>query len=190
MRKLVYFIACTADGFISRADGSFDFFPMSGDHLPHIATHYPETIPGHLRDALGAHAENRHFDTVLMGRATFEVGSALGVTNPYPHLSQYLVSRTIQTSPDRAVQLVTQNPVELVRRLKRENGLDIWLCGGASLAGALYGEIDELILKVNPVLIGSGKPLFQQAVGVRPLALVSHDVFAGGVAIHRYRMQG
>jgi len=59
MRRLTYFIASTIDGFIARRDGTFDFFPMTGEHLPYIVAEFPETIAGHLRDALGVHAENR-----------------------------------------------------------------------------------------------------------------------------------
>ena len=83
MRNLVYYIACTADGFIAREDGSFDFFPMTGEPLPYIVAEYPETIPGHLREMLGVQGDNKHFDTVLMGRHTYEVGSLVGFTNPY-----------------------------------------------------------------------------------------------------------
>lgn len=188
MRKLTYFIACSADGFIARKNGSFDFFPRTGDHLPHIAAEYPETIPGHLRDQLGAHGHNRHFDTVLMGRTTYEVGASIGVTNPYPHLVQYVVSRTMAASPDPVVRLVSEDPAVFVRKLKQGEGLDIWLCGGARLAGALYREIDELILKVNPVMVGAGIPLFEHSSGVKSLELMAHGTFAGGVAIHRYRV--
>src|SRR5215510_5103015 len=102
MRKLTYFIACTADGFIAREDGTFEFFPMTGGHIPHIVAEYPETIPGHLRDPLGARGPNRHFDTVLMGRVTYEVGTTIGVTSPYPQLRQYVASRTMTASPDPA----------------------------------------------------------------------------------------
>jgi dihydrofolate reductase len=188
VRHLTYFIACTADGFIAREDGRFDVFPMTGEHLPHIVQEYPETIPGHLREALGATGGNRHFDTVVMGRHTFEVGSAVGITNPYPQLRQYVVSSTMPASPDAAVHLESRDPVELVRRLKREEGLGVWLCGGAGLAGALYDEIDELVLKVNPVVLGTGIPLFRGASGPRNLELAEHRTFAGGVAIHRYRV--
>lgn len=188
MRNLVYYIACTADGFIAREDGSFDFFPMTGEHLPYIVAEYPETIPGHLREMLDVQGDNKHFDTVLMGRHTYEVGSLAGFTNPYPHLRQYVISSTMSESPDAAVQLVTSDPAELVRRLKEEDGLDLWLCGGARLAGALYGEINEIILKVNPVVLGAGIPLFQGASGATSLELTDHRTFVGGVALHRYRV--
>ena len=188
MRKLTYFIACTVDGFIAREDGSFDFFPMTGEHLPHIVREYPETISGHGRDALGVQGGNRHFDTVMMGRSTYDVGLAMGITSPYPHLRQYIVSKTMAASPNPQVQLLSTNPADLVRKLKHEDGLDIWLCGGASLAGALYHEVDELILKVNPVVLGMGIPLFRGMRGPTNLELADHRTFAGGVAIHRYRV--
>jgi len=188
MRKLTYFIACTVDGFIARKDGSFDFFPMTGDHIPYIAAEYPETIPGHLRDTLGVHSRNAHFDTVLMGRKTYEVGLAIGVTSPYAHLRQYVVSSTMAASPSSDVRLLSANPLDLVRDLKRENGLDIWLCGGARLATTLFDEIDELIVKINPIVLGSGIGLFAGVRTPTMLELSDHRTFAGGVAIHRYNV--
>ena len=188
MRKLVYFIACTVDGFIARENGAFDFFPMSGDHLPYIANEYPETLPTHARQALGVSAENRHFDTVLMGRATYDVGVSVGVTSPYAHLRQYVVSSTLGSSPDPAVELVSKDPLAAVRKLKQQGGMDIWLCGGGKLAAGLFDEIDEVILKINPVILGSGTPLFQRAEQAVSLDLTDARTFAGGVAIHRYRV--
>ena len=188
MQKLTYFIAVTADGYIARDDGGLDFFTMTGEHVRYIVKEYPETIPGHLRAALGVQGGNRHFDSVVMGRRTYEVGSGVGITSPYPHLRQYVVSSTMPASPDPAVQLVPDDPVDLVRTLTMEDGLGIWLCGGARLAGALYGEIDDLILKISPVMLGFGLPLFHGASGPRILALTDHRTFEGGVAIHRYRV--
>jgi dihydrofolate reductase len=187
MRKLVYLVACTVDGFIAREDGTFDFFPMTGAHLPYLVQEYPETIPGHLREALGVRGDNRHFDTVVMGRRTYEVGLAVGVTSPYPHLRQYVVSTSMPASVDPAVTLVA-DPVGTVRRLKSEAGRGVWLCGGGRLAGALYDEIDELVLKVNPAALRRGTPLFDGPAAVRGLELLGHRTFDGGVAIHHYRM--
>lgn len=188
MRNLTYYVACTVDGFIARENGSFDVFPGEGEHYAYLFAEYPETIPGHLRAQLGIGGENRHFDTVLMGRATYEVGTAIGVTSPYPHLRQLVVSSTMGASPDPAVELVTGDPVGRVRALKREDGLDIWLCGGGSLAAALYDEIDELVLKVNPVALGAGIPLFRGPERPRSLRLTDHRTFDGGVAVHSYRV--
>lgn len=188
MRKLVYYIATTVDGFIARENGAFDFFPMTGEHLPYIAREYPETIPTHLREALGAHGANRHFDAVVMGRETYAPAASAGLTSPYAHLRQYVVSSTMTARPDPAVELISSDPLGAVRALKQQDGMDIWLCGGGSLAAALLDEIDEVIVKINPVILGSGIPLFRRPEQPVSLELTDARVFAGGVAIHRYRI--
>jgi dihydrofolate reductase len=146
MRALTYLVACTVDRYIAREDGSTDAFLPEGDHIEDLIASFPDTIPAHLREALGARAANKWFDVVLMGRATYEVGLKVGVTNPYPHLKQYLFSRSLRQSPDANVELVSGDAVTLVRGLKQQPGKDIWLCGGGQLASALFAEIDEMIL--------------------------------------------
>jgi dihydrofolate reductase len=189
MRKLVYFVACTVDGFIARTDGSFDGFLSKGEHLADLFAAFPETVPGHLREALGVHGPNRHFDTVLMGRATFDVGVKLGVTNPYPHLQQFVFSRSLETSPDPAVELVSGEPASLVRKLRDRPGKDIWLRGGSDLASQLHDEIDELILKINPVAIGAGIPLFRQGFAPKTLDVVDRRDYSNGFTRVRYRVR-
>ncbi|MDQ2691638.1 MAG: dihydrofolate reductase family protein, partial [Chloroflexota bacterium] len=163
MRKLIYYVACTLDRFIARSDGSFDFFLPEGPHLADLFDSFPETVPGHLRAALGVTRVNQRFDAVLLGRATYEVGLREGVTSPYPHLQQYLFSRSLTESPSAEVELVSEDALPVVEELKRKPGKDIWLCGGAQLAAHLFSQIDELVLKVNPILLGEGIPLFAGA---------------------------
>jgi dihydrofolate reductase len=150
-----------------------------------LARRFPEAFPGHLRGPLGISAPNQRFDTVLMGRATYEVGLKMGITSPYPHLKQYLFSRTIADSPDPAVELVQADPAATVRGLKQESGKDIWLCGGARLAAAVFSEIDELILKFNPVVLGTGIPLATGRHEAR-LELVDSHTYANGFMVVRY----
>lgn len=170
MTRLTYLIGATADGFIAGPGDEIDFYPTPEPYLRHLAAEYPETVPGHLRAALGiAEALNRRWDTVIMGRATYEPALAIGVTSPYPHLRQYVVSSTL-TSPDPAVQVIGTDPVEAVRDLKGRGGPGIYLAGGARLAGALVEEIDELVIKVYPVLAGAGVPILRDAT-FRPRAL-------------------
>jgi len=187
MRKLVYYVACTVDGFIAREDGSFDCFLMEGEHFADLIASFPETIPAHLRDALGVSAENKLFDAVLMGRATYEVGAKFGLTNPYPQMKQYLFSRTMKESPDENVTLIEGDAVAAVRELKSQTGKDIWLCGGGELAATLFPEIDELILKVNPVLIGAGISLFASAIGPVALELTDSKSYSNGFMLLHYR---
>jgi dihydrofolate reductase len=91
-------------------------------------------------------------------------------------------------SPDPAVTLHTADPVDLVRRLKAEEGRDIWLCGGGALAGALIGEIDELILKVNPIVIGSGIPLFEGVATLRRAEPIEHTTYPNGFTLSWSRL--
>jgi dihydrofolate reductase len=189
MRELKYLVHCTVDGFIARADGSWDFFLAEGEHLDDLCASYPETVPAHLREALGVRGENRWFDAVLMGRKTYEVGLPLGVSNPYPQMKQYLFSRALERSPDANVTLVSGDPVAFVKRLKEEPGKDIWLCGGGELAATLASEIDELILKVDPVLLGSGIRLFSGAFQQAKLKLAVSHIYSNGFMLLRYRVQ-
>lgn len=189
MRKLTYYVACTADRFIAREDGSFDFFLSEGEHVADLLQNFPETIPAHLRDTLGITAENQCFDTVVMGRRTYEVGSKEGLTNPYPQMEQYVISQTLQESPDQNVELISSNPVALIQQLKHRSGKDIWLCGGSSLATALFSEIDEMILKVHPILLGSGIPLFAHITQPTFLELCSSKIYDNGFMLLHYRIK-
>lgn len=185
MRDLVYYVATTLDGFIAREDGSFNEFPWDEEFGAYLLEHFPETFPSHFRQD---DAPNRRFDTVLMGRATWEVGEREGITSPYATLKQYLFSRTLERSPDEAVTLVSSEALDRVRELKEMDGKSIWLCGGSDLAGELHaaGLVDELILKVNPVVFGRGKPLFGRAVDADRLELRGLQRFGSGHVIMNY----
>ncbi|MEG8279657.1 dihydrofolate reductase family protein [Streptomyces sp. AHA2] len=193
MRKLVYYIASTLDGFIAGPDGADPtgpngFWPLPEDYIQHLVTEYPETLPVQARQALSVTAAGTHFDTVLAGRRTYEIGLAAGVTNAYPHLRHMVFSQTLTDGPDPAVQFVADDPVATVRNLKQQDGKDIWLLGGGELAGSLYAEIDTLILKVAPLTIGDGIPLFSRrsAFDPRTWTLTDHTALESGTAILTY----
>ncbi|MEU2752188.1 dihydrofolate reductase family protein [Streptomyces collinus] len=193
MRKLVYYIATTLDGFIAGPDGADPtgpegFWPIPEDYLRHLVTEYPETLPVQAREALSVTAQGTHFDTVLEGRRSYEIGLKAGITDAYPHLRHLVFSRTLTECPDPAVELVAGNAVERVRQLKEEDGKDIWLLGGGELAGALYGEIDQLILKTAPLTIGAGIPLFSHKAAFDPRGweLTGHTVLDSGAVVGTY----
>ena len=189
MRKLTYYVASTIDGFIATEDGSVDFFPVGGDHGPYINSHYPETLPTKVREALGVDKPNQTFDTVVMGRRTHDFGVRTGTASPYSHLRQYVVSGTLPENPDPGVELIAGDPVAAVRALKREDGLGIWLCGGGELAQALLPEIDQVFLKLYPIVLGAGRPLFGAGSRLPEPAcfrVVTSRVFADGVAFLKY----
>lgn len=164
-RRLTYLIAASLDGFIAGPSGDDPtgpdgFWPVTDDYIRFLTEEYPETLPSVAREALGITERGSRFDTVLEGRRTYEIGLAAGVPNAYPHLRHLVFSTTLETLPDPAIELVRHDPVERVRALKNEAGGGIWLIGGGALAAALRSEIDELIVKLSPLTIGTGIPLW------------------------------
>ena len=182
MRKLTYYVGSSVDGFIAGPGGSVDFFPVADDVISFIVAEFPETLPTHIRTSLGVERENRRFDTVIMGRATYDPALAEGITSPYSHLKQYVATRTLTSSPDPDVS-TTSDPITTVHELKQTQGAGIWLAGGAKLAGTLLSEIDELIVKIYPVAVGSGIPLFDADFTPTRLELSASTLLDSGTAI-------
>jgi dihydrofolate reductase len=182
MREIVYFVASTVDGFIAHQDGSFTGFPWDEHFGADLRARFPETFPAHLGGPARPGEANRTFDTVLMGRRTYEVALREGVTSPYPSMAQYVFSRTLVRSPDLQVTLTAEDPVTVAGDLKGQPGKGIWLCGGAVLSSALFtaGLVDRLIVKLNPVVFGAGTPLLGSASAQRALTLTESYVYAGG----------
>ena len=173
MRELKYYVATTLDGFIAHEDGSFDGFVWDDEVVQDFYDSY------------------KWFDIVLMGRKTYDVGLKEGKTSPYPMMKQYVFSRAMKESPDEAVELVSENAIGVVKSLKSEEGKPIWLCGGADFASQLFQNklIDELIVKLNPVLFGSGIPMFAEPVDQTALKLTKTKSYDCGTLRLHYQVQ-
>jgi dihydrofolate reductase len=187
MRRLVYFIGLSIDGFIAGPDDQIDFYPISDEYAQWMASEYADTLPTHIRRQVGVDAAPlRRFDTVVMGRRTYDPALQIGVTSPYAHLRQVVVSRTLG-SPDPAVTVVREDPVAAVRALKEEEtGLDVYLAGGGQLAGVLLDEIDSLVVKLYPVVAGTGRTAFGDRFAPTLFDLDEVRSFAGGNAVLEY----
>jgi dihydrofolate reductase len=186
VRKLTYLIAMSMDGFIAGPGGEYDMYPTPDAYLAHLANEYPETIPTHVRPHLGiAEAPNKLFDTVLQGRLTYQPVLDLDITSPYAHLRQLVVSATLR-SHDPEVEIVSGDPAARVRALKAEEGLGIYLAGGATLAGALYDEIDEVIVKQYPIMLGAGIPMIRGEFAPSSWERIDMRTFDSGHVILRY----
>ncbi|MEI5582602.1 MULTISPECIES: dihydrofolate reductase family protein [unclassified Agromyces] len=187
MRKLTYYIALSIDGVIAGPDDEVDFFPSSDEYLGWMTGDYGDTLPGHVREQFGiAEAPLTRFDTIVMGRRTYDPALQMGITSPYPHLRQYVVSRSLE-APDPAVAIVADDPLATVRALKAEDSpLDIYLAGGGRLAGRLLDEIDELVVKRYPVVAGAGLPAFGPDFSPTRFALDEVRSFAGGNLVEWY----
>ncbi|MGH3323823.1 MAG: dihydrofolate reductase family protein [Streptomyces sp.] len=186
MRALTYYVGATLDGFIADSDGQYGFLPVEPDVMEAMNAQHPETVPVQARGHFGlTDVANKRFDTVLMGRTTFEPALRAGITSPYSHLRQCVFSRTLGPV-DPEVEIISSDPVPFVRDLKRQDGMDIWLCGGGRLAGALLGEIDELIVKRYPLVIGNGIPLFTGPCDLAAFAPTTSRRFESGVDVTAY----
>lgn len=185
MRKLVYYVGATIDGFIAAPDGSADFFPVTPDVLDFITTDYPDALPTHMREQLGVDVPNPNFDVGVQGRTTYQPALDIGVTSPFAHLRQYVVSTTYE-SEDPAVEIISTDVVGRIRELKAEDGKDIYLIGGSRLAGSLLAEIDSIVLKVYPLVAGAGIPLFTADFSPTSFTLTGARTLDGGTVILTY----
>jgi len=171
MRKIVVYIATSADGFIARPDGSVDWL-----HRPRTAGDY----------GMGAFRES--IDSIVLGRKTYEFGLQHGArfaTEP----KHYVFTRNatgLVKAP--GVEFVTEEPAAFAKHLRTQRGKNIWMMGGAALIGAFVdqNQIDEFIIHVIPTLIGEGIPLLGPGRREIQLTLQSCKHFSDGVVRLRY----
>jgi dihydrofolate reductase len=186
VRELVYYFGVSLDGFIAGPDDQIDFYPASEPYQEWMVTQFADALPTHIRPELGVDAApNQRFDTVIMGRRTYDPALRVGMTSPYAHLRQIVVSRTLEAQ-DPAVTIVRDDPVSAVRALKQETGLDIYLAGGGQLAGQLLCEIDRLVVKHYPVVAGAGRTAFGPHFTPTRFELDDAQTFPGGNVLLYY----
>ncbi len=187
MRDLTYYIGVTLDGFIAGPDDEVDFYPVTPAFAETLGTELADLQPAHVRAARrGADEPLTRFDTVVMGRRTFEPALEVGITDPYSHLRTVVFSRSLEDPGEANVEVVSTDPVARVRELKAEDGLGIYLAGGASLAGVLLDEIDRLIVKKYPVIAGSGIPMTRHEFSPTQFALDQVRSFDNGCVMLEY----
>ncbi len=175
MRSINYHIAITLDGYICREDGSIDGFLMEGEHVEDFIQSLDS------------------YDSVLMGRKTYEFGFQFGLKAgqpAYPNLRHYVFSKSLDFNQSDAVKLIKSNTIEHIKDLKQRRGGNIWLCGGGKLAGALLENnlIEKLTLKVNPIIFGSGKKLFTSGKINKYFKLLSTRQYDNGVILIKYKI--
>jgi dihydrofolate reductase len=91
-----------------------------------------------------------------------------------------------QTEP--SITFVDAPAAELVGALRQEESqLGIWLCGGSRLASSLVNEIDRLVLRMCPVILGDGVPLFARGIAAQPQEFLSAKPLPSGAMIVSYR---
>src|SRR2546426_8599251 len=123
------------------------------------------------------------FDTVLMGRRTFEAALTMGGGPAMPGVTSVVVSRTLRPKDYPGVTIVADKIEETVARLRAAPGKDIWLFGGGILFRNLLDArlVDTVEVGVIPVLLGGGIPLLAAPAKRAELKLTGHKVYKTGI---------
>jgi len=168
MRKVLYSVAMSLDGYIAGPQGQFDWIPDE--------------------PTMDWEAFMERFDMALMGRGTYEVTAGLDVEGGPPPLPTYVFSTTLEEIPEAHMTLVRDDPAEIVRTLKQQPGKTIWLLGGGVLFAHLLAAelVDQVEVALVPILLGRGirvLPDFDRHVSLR---LLESKSYPGGITLLTY----
>lgn len=176
MRKIVYYVAMSLDGFISEPNDDVSKFIYESNG-----------VQKYLDDLA-------NFDTVIMGRNTYEFGYKYGLKPgqpAYPHMTHFIFSNSLTfNSQDSKVQ-VRKVDLEEIIKIKQQSGSDIYLCGGGQFAGWLLDnqQIDILKVKLNPLILGKGVRLFGDSINDYKLELIDSETYDKGLQIMTFKLK-
>jgi dihydrofolate reductase len=177
-----YYTAASLDGFIATADHSLEWLFQLGDINE---TSYPQFILD-----VGALAMGSSTYEWMLGHVV-KPGTGSGTPWPYAQPTWVFSSRELPAVPGADIRFVTGDvrPVHDQMRAAAQ-GKNIWLVGGGELVGQFHdaGLLDELIVQVGSVTLGSGRPLLPRLIAFPPLRLLSVRRFGPGFAELRYEV--
>ena len=170
MRKVILYIACSLDGYISRDNDSIDF----------LAGHTAEEVDYGYDQFLAT------VDTLILGSQTYlELINHLSI-GAWPYLGKtvYVFSTRLK-GENEEVTFVEGDVVAFVENLKQQAGKDIWIIGGRGVIDPLLKSkaIDQFVITFVPNIIGKGKRLFPIMESDTPLKLISNQTFNGMVML-------
>lgn len=178
-RKIIVYVATSADGYIARPDGDVEWLNRRPDDIDYGMKAFYPTI-----------------DTILWGRKTYDWlldyfkqrGRTKGLFDT--KMANYVFSRKPPKKPAPGVQFVSEPVKTFARRLRETPGKHIWMMGGGGLIASFLdaGEIDEFDIHVIPVFIGKGIPLVAPRHRDIALRLRSSTKFRDGVVRLRYEV--
>lgn len=178
MRKVVLFIAVSLDGYIADSEGGVGWL-KGQDADREDADTYSSFVRG--------------VDTVIMGWNTYhQVVTELSPSEwVYKDLTSYVITHRGAVSPEKII-FTQENPCDLAERLAREDGKDIWVCGGADIIRQLMREdlIDVYHFSVIPVILGNGIRLFGELEHEMELRLTEKQSYNGIVDLVYERKSG
>ena len=176
MNKIVYYVATSIDGYIAGIDEDISGFVGEGNGV--------EKYLNDLQD----------FQTVIMGRKTYEFGYKFGLRPgqpTYPHMDHFIFSKTLSfEKADEKIQIKDLNIAE-INAIRENSKTDVYLCGGGEFAGWLleHEQIDILKIKLNPLVLGDGVKIFGNSKKMYKLNLLNSEKYDGGLQIMSYEVQ-
>jgi dihydrofolate reductase len=175
MRKVTFGGAPSLDGYFARKDDPVDWLMWSNEAAA-LTSKFWKTI-----------------DTIVMGRKTYEAALKMtgGKENLYGGIKTYVFSRTLKPRKDGPLEIVADEAIAFVRRLKKAGGKDVCVMGGGDLARSLLEAdlIDEIGFNIHPVLLGSGIPLFHEMKRQIDLELLECKRFKNGCVYVSYHVK-
>lgn len=171
-RKIIAYIATSADGYIARPDGDVEWLNRRPDNVDYGMKEFYACV-----------------DTILWGRKTYDwvinyhktQGTQEGLFDT--NLKNFVFSRNPPQRPAYSVTFVTETVETFAQHLRETPGKNIWMMGGGELIASFLdaGQIDEFDIHVIPELIGEGIPLVAPRHRDIPLRLRSSQGYPDGV---------
>jgi len=176
-RKIIVYIATSADGYIARPDGNVDWL-----NRPRPKGDY------------GMGAFMKSIDTILWGRKTYETTLGFGQSCSMGYgakIKNYIFTSDPKRFDDSELEFVNEPVKEFTTRLRAQPGKDIWMMGGGGIIASFLdtGELDEFIIHVIPTFIGEGIPLIAPRHRLVPLKLLSVGEYPDGVVRLHYEVE-
>ena len=171
MRRVRYSVAMTLDGYIAGPQGESHWIVIDPD--------------------LDFNALFDSFDTILLGRKTYEATRQPGSEGAMPGIQSYVFSRTLRPEDCPGV-ILSDDPKNTITDLKEKAGKDMWLFGGGSLFHSLLelGLVDSVEVAIMPVLLGGGIPLLPPPAELAKLKLIRHQVYEKtGTVVLEYNVE-
>ena len=175
-RKIIAFLAASADGYIARPDGDIDWL----NRIPRKSDY-------------GMREFHAGVDTILMGRGTYDWGiEYFRKTGKPPRFDaspiHYVFSRNPPKEPAPGATFVSEDVTAFAERLRAAPGKHIWMMGGGGLIASFLDaeQIDEFDIHLMPVLIGEGIPIVAPRHRHVPLKLIDSKKYPDGVVRVRY----
>lgn len=185
MRKLIFFMHVSLDGFVAGPNGEMDWIKVDED----------------LFDIVGEQTDQA--DIGLYGRITYEImesywptaGDKPNATRHdiqhatwYKNITKVIISKTLQNGYLSNTKIISSNIPSEIIQLKQTPGKNIILFGSSSAAHTLMENdlIDEYWIFVNPIILGQGKPLYKEIQKKIKLKLIATHAFSSGVVCLHY----